>query len=98
MAAFTSAKMHWVPTGGTGIIKAKRRKAKFETMRNQKGKSAKKGQAAPATPRIKDRVDTMRALKDENGYLRSELEDLRLLYEATIEHGEAVEEIGRAHV
>ncbi len=31
-------------------------------------------------------------LEEENAYLRSELEDLRLLYEATIEHGEAVED------
>lgn len=34
----------------------------------------------------------MQTLKEENTYLRSELDDLRLLYEATIEHGEAVED------
>lgn len=32
------------------------------------------------------------ALRIENGELRSELDDLKLLYEATIEHGEAVED------
>ncbi len=32
------------------------------------------------------------SLKQENADLRAELEDLRLLYEATIEHGEAVED------
>jgi len=35
---------------------------------------------------------TSRDLREENEYLRSELEDLRVLYEATIEHGEAVED------
>jgi len=34
----------------------------------------------------------VRALQEENKYLRSELEDVRVLYEATIEHGEAVED------
>jgi adenylate cyclase len=34
----------------------------------------------------------LRALRDENESLRAELEDLRVLYEATIEHGEAVED------
>lgn len=34
----------------------------------------------------------LRELRDENETLRSELEDLRVLYEATIEHGEAVED------
>lgn len=36
--------------------------------------------------------DTLIALQEENADLRSELDDLRLLYEATIEHGEAVED------
>jgi class 3 adenylate cyclase len=34
----------------------------------------------------------LQALQAENELLRSELEDLRVLYEATIEHGEAVED------
>ena len=34
----------------------------------------------------------LRALEEENGFLRSELEDLKVLYEATIEHSEAVED------
>jgi class 3 adenylate cyclase len=39
-----------------------------------------------------DKTTSLQSLQEENDYLRSELEDLRLLYEATIEHGEAVED------
>ncbi len=39
-----------------------------------------------------DQTTSLQSLQEENDYLRSELEDLRLLYEATIEHGEAVED------
>ena len=39
-----------------------------------------------------DKTASLQSLQEENDYLRSELEDLRLLYEATIEHGEAVED------
>ncbi|PVB60888.1 adenylate/guanylate cyclase domain-containing protein [Labrenzia sp. 011] len=39
-----------------------------------------------------DQEPALRSLQEENKYLRSELEDLRMLYEATIEHGEAVED------
>jgi class 3 adenylate cyclase len=39
-----------------------------------------------------DKTNSVQSLQEENDYLRSELEDLKLLYEATIEHGEAVED------
>ena len=39
-----------------------------------------------------DRTEAGKTLREENSDLRSELDDLRVLYEATIEHGEAVED------
>ncbi len=49
------------------------------------------------TPPIADgspdsRTSHLQSLEEENNSLRAELDDLRVLYEATIEHGEAVED------
>jgi len=48
--------------------------------------------SAGKSSRAAKKVAPSNALQEENRSLRSELEDLRLLYEATIEHGEAVED------
>lgn len=55
-------------------------------------KSNKKTVHGSTANRIAEDDTLLRTLKEENAYLRSELEDLRVLYEATIEHGEAVED------
>ncbi len=55
-------------------------------------KSSKKTSQDTAANVDAEDATLLRVLREENEYLRSELEDLRVLYEATIEHGEAVED------
>ncbi len=55
-------------------------------------KNLKNETKVPLSDDAADPEQALRALQEENKYLHSELEDLRLLYEATIEHGEAVED------
>ncbi len=55
-------------------------------MKKTQKKNAGQNTSEPSRP------SPARVLREENKSLRSELEDLRLLYEATIEHGEAVED------
>jgi len=60
--------------------------------RNEMAKSIKKTAQRSAANINAAEDSVLRELRDENETLRAELEDLRVLYEATIEHGEAVED------
>jgi len=55
-------------------------------------KSSKKTAQSSAANTDAEDGSFLRGLQEENEILRSELKDLRVLYEATIEHGEAVED------